>query len=375
MRSLTYRGLILLFFLSVASWAQMPPTGQSLSIPPEMGGDDLQKRQMEQIVARRMDSLSPEQRRIAEIYQKARSRQVDGPQIFDLDEVAELHLPLGYSFVHNEDARALMALLGNFVSNDLLGMIVATKDVNMDWFLVLSHSPIGYISDKGGKSIDAGALLETITAQLNLQNQQQSQGAKIASLRWLIEPKYDPEQHTLSWLLQTTFAGDLSNDPKNQGINIQHLILGRSGFISANLATSVANLEFGKSNAKTILKNIRFNPGQRYQDFQKNQDRLSTITLTELISGIPSEKLANPTGDVQNTVPSPGREAPRGRVSPETSPPHPSNLSVAIPEGKLFGGYGILLWSLALLVLLFVVVDGLRKPTTRVTKNVDVEGY
>lgn len=222
-----------------------------------------------------------DQEHIARVYMSARSRQQNGPAVIALGDKAVLNLPLGYSYLDSENANALMALMNNPPNPNTLGMVLATNDLQLDWFVLLSYIPSGWIDDRDGQAINAEDLLQRINEQTQRNDAQVPADLRFGAFTWLIPPTYDSKQHSLNWLLHTQIQG--IDDPSAQGVNVNHLILGRRGFINATLASSLDNLSSAQANAQAIASRIVFNEGERYLDYRQGDAR-SPVTLLGLIA-------------------------------------------------------------------------------------------
>jgi uncharacterized membrane-anchored protein len=264
-------GLVILPFSAVAQNQNQLPSPPGMELP--LGADPA--------------PLNPQAEEMARIYQQARMNQIPGPRELDLDGVAVLNLPLGYSFMSTQDARALMNLMNNPIDEGMLGMVVATNDLQMDWFMVLSHTPVGFISDKSAK-FNADHLLatirDTLAQQIALLATEEQKKYHVDRVNWILPPRYDKVTRRLEWVLDAAVSAVPESDPSGRGLNFQQIKLYRGGFISMNLATTEANLQSAISNGVAISRELSFVEGKRYEQYQSG-DPLANLDISMLVAG------------------------------------------------------------------------------------------
>ena len=75
------------------------------------------------------------------------------------------------------------------------------------------------------------------------------------------------------------------------GINYNTYALGREGYISMNLLTSLNQVEQDKGHVQTLLGALSFNEGKRYADFDSSTDKVAEYGLAALVGGLAAKKL------------------------------------------------------------------------------------
>ena len=204
-----------------------------------------------------------------------------GPLQLDLLDQATLKLPAGYAWLDQQDARRMLQQLGNPNVTDVLGLVTGKE---RDWLLVVRFDKDGFIKNEDAGKWNADALLESIrkgAVQTNQQRQKQ-QVPEIEILGWLEQPKYDAAQHRLSWGIGVRNQGDEA--PEAQGLNYNTYLLGREGYFSLNLITSLQEIERNKQHAAVLVAVINFRDGKRYADFA-DVDKLAPYGLSKLLAG------------------------------------------------------------------------------------------
>jgi uncharacterized membrane-anchored protein len=213
-----------------------------------------------------------------------------GPQEVPLAAQAKLMLPEGYGFVPKKEAAALMALMGNTISEHIIGIVF--PDTNAGWVASLDFAATGYIEDGDARKWDADELLKSLQADAEKGNvvRRKLRVAPVEITKWVAVPSYDFQQHHLVWSAEQRKIGVDEPDPT---INYNTYVLGREGYISLNLITSRSQIENEKPAARQLLAAIQFNPSKRYSDFNADTDPVAKFGVSGLIvrSGPPQSLL------------------------------------------------------------------------------------
>ncbi len=220
----------------------------------------------------------------------ARSAMQHGPVALSFRDQAKLQLPEAYVFVPVKEATDLMRAMGNSVDSRFLGLIFPLGREDANWFVSLDFEDAGYIKDDDARDWHADELLQSLkdgTAAGNEQRQKLGI-APIEVTRWVEKPNYDSTAHRLIWSAESRTKG--GNDP-DPGINYNTYLLGRDGYISLNLVTSVKSVATDKPDARRLLAALRFNDGKRYQDFNSSTDKVAAYGLAALVAGVAAKKL------------------------------------------------------------------------------------
>lgn len=211
-----------------------------------------------------------------------------GPTTITLRDQAQITLPEGYAFVPPKEGAALMSMMGNQTDSNFLGLIFPQSDA--EWFVAVDFDPAGYIKDDDAKEWDADELLENLKDGTEAANEHREQMGvtPIEVTRWIEKPSYDAGTHRLVWSAEIKDKGSSGEDA---GVNYNTYVLGREGYVSLNLITSVAEVEAHKPAAHELLAAVNFNDGKRYSDFNASTDKVATYGLAALVGGIAAKKL------------------------------------------------------------------------------------
>jgi uncharacterized membrane-anchored protein len=211
-----------------------------------------------------------------------------GPTTITLRNQATITLPEGYGFIPPKEGAALMSVMGNQTDSNFLGLIFPQSEA--EWFVTVDFDPAGYIKDDDAKEWDADELLDNLKEGTEAANEHREEigVAPIEVTRWIEKPTYDGSTHRLVWSAEIKDKGSSGEDA---GINYNTYVLGREGYVSLNLVTSVAEVEAHKPAAQELLAAVNFNEGKRYTDFNASTDKVAAYGLAALVGGLAAKKL------------------------------------------------------------------------------------
>lgn len=211
------------------------------------------------------------------------SRQ-NGPADIPLQGQIILHLPSGYAFVPNPAAGKFMAMMGNQVDDGFMGLVMGDTG-QLDWIVSLDFAKSGYIRDDDAKTWNVDDMLKSLRESAEEINENRaSRGIPPLELQgWAEAPNYDAATHRLVWALTV----NTKDAPKDQpaSVNYNTYTLGREGYVSLNLVTSLNELAQRKPIAQQLLASLEFDPGKRYEDFNAETDHTAEYGLAALVGG------------------------------------------------------------------------------------------
>lgn len=222
---------------------------------------------------------------------EAKSQAIAGPADVPMVDQALLKLPAGYVYFPGKASGRLLRAMGNRVTQDPLGMVVAGEGKQGQWFVVISYDPAGYIKDDDAKNWDAQQLLDSIREGTQAANEErQAKGLDATEIiGWIEAPTYDAAQHRLVWSIASKLKGEPDN--AERGVNYNTYALGREGYISMNLVTGATTIDNERVFAKELLAALQFNPGKTYAEFNASTDKVAEYGLAALIGGVAAKKL------------------------------------------------------------------------------------
>lgn len=224
------------------------------------------------------------------VFAEARQAAQHGPRDITLTTQATLHLPAGHFYVAEPLATRVLNAMGN-PGHDagLQGIVFPGGDE--EWFATLRYEASGYIKDDDARNWNADDMLQSFrdgTERANEERQKMGVAA-LEIVGWAEKPTYDAASHRLVWAMSSRHKGAAANDP--QGVNYNTYALGREGYLSLNLVTTLAELPSQKGAAHALLGALEYQPGKAYADFSASTDKVAEYGLAALVVGLGAKKL------------------------------------------------------------------------------------
>jgi uncharacterized membrane-anchored protein len=221
-------------------------------------------------------------------YEEADKVKQAGPFEVKMLDQAVLRIPAGQIFIPNPTASRILRAMGNTSDDSLLGVIFPAGDEN--WFVVARYEKAGYIKEDDAKEWNADDLLKSLTEGAEAGNvARREKGIReMQVVGWAEKPAYDANNHRLVWSAISKDKVGVDEDP---GVNYNTYALGREGYISLNLVTSLKEVATQKAVAQNLLGNLEFTDGKRYADFNASTDKVAEYGLAALVAGVAAKKL------------------------------------------------------------------------------------
>lgn len=222
-------------------------------------------------------------------FKAAEAAMTRGPADIQFADQAMLKIPQGQTFIPPAQAGRLLEVLGNRAGDGLLGMVMPLGKA--EWFVVARNVKAGYVKDDDAKDWNADDLLKSLKDGTEESNADRRKRGipEIDVIGWVQPPTYDAAAHRLVWSLSS--KPKAAKDTSDAGINYNTYALGREGYISMNLVTSLASIERDKPVAHGLLGALNFNEGKRYSDFNASTDKVAEYGLAALVAGVAAKKL------------------------------------------------------------------------------------
>lgn len=224
-----------------------------------------------------------------EAWAAAGAAMVRGPARVELRDQAVLEVPDGFGYIPTKEAAALMRLMGNSVDGRFIGLVFPLADEDQ-YFVSLDYEDSGYIKDDEAREWNADELLQSLKDGTEAANAEREQAgvAPIQVTRWIEPPNYDPAAHRLKWSAEAKLKEGRDDDPT---INYNTYVLGREGYITANLITSTRTVATDKEATRPLVESVAFQDGKRYGDFKSGTDKVAAYGLTALVAGVAAKKI------------------------------------------------------------------------------------
>jgi uncharacterized membrane-anchored protein len=199
---------------------------------------------------------------------------VAGPAKVQLKDVAQIEVPVGFSFLDGNSYRALKKKAGEPVYGNEMGLLASTND---DWAVIFRFTDSGFVKDDDKNNLNADKILDSIkrgTAEANKERAKNGL-AILEVVGWEQPPRYDETTHNLEWCIRGT-----SDD--HPILNYNTRLLGRKGYMSAVLIVDPEKFSATMPAYRNLLANYSFQTGQSYAEFRPG-DKVAKYGLAALI--------------------------------------------------------------------------------------------
>lgn len=214
---------------------------------------------------------------------------IRGPADISIKGQATMQLPADLVYIPQPQADQILRAMGNGVDPERQGVIFPTK--GGDWLAVVRYIDSGYIRDEEAKEWDAEEMLASFKEGTEYGNKERIElgMAPMEIVGWVQQPTYDSNMRQLVWSIESKDKGAPADSPR--GINYNTFVLGREGYVSLNLVTSMQNLNTDRPWAASLLAGTSFDEGKRYEDFNASTDRVAEYGIAALVAGAAAKKL------------------------------------------------------------------------------------
>lgn len=201
---------------------------------------------------------------------------------------AQLNLGDDYYYLGPDEAkRVLTEAWGNppDAVHGVLGMIFPKKYSPIDndaWGAVITYEDSGYVSDDDAAKIDAAKLLDNLRQGEADDNAARKKAGydELHLVGWAEPPSYDAATHSAIWARQLSDVAKPGHDTLNYGIRI----LGRRGVLGLNIVAPMSSLPEVKAISGQVTRLAAYNPGERYADVDKKNDKMAAYGVAGLIA-------------------------------------------------------------------------------------------
>jgi uncharacterized membrane-anchored protein len=148
------------------------------------------------------------------------------------------------------------------------------------WAIILSYSADGHVSDDDAAGIDYAELLSDMKQGVRESNEERKRqgGNELELLGWARQPYYDKTTHKLHWAMHLR---SVDGDSLNYNVRV----LGREGVLVLNFIAPIESLPEIEKAIPTVLADVNFTDGNRYDQFNASTDRLAEYGVAALIAG------------------------------------------------------------------------------------------
>jgi uncharacterized membrane-anchored protein len=232
----------------------------------------------------------PREAEVAAAVREAEAAQIKGPADIPLRDQATLKLPAGYVWVPEPAASKLMRAMGNHTDSRELGLIFPQQE-DQHWMVVAEYEASGYIQDDDARNWNVDDLFKSLKEGTEAANEERRKNGhpELDIVGWVEKPHYSADTHRLIWSMSARRKGAPADAPMS--INYNTYALGRDGYITLNLITSLSDIPQDKVHAQALLSALSFSDGKRYADFDSSTDKVAEYGLAALVGGVAAKKL------------------------------------------------------------------------------------
>ncbi|MDH5324439.1 MAG: DUF2167 domain-containing protein [Gammaproteobacteria bacterium] len=200
--------------------------------------------------------------------------------------VATLKVPDTFYYLNPSDAeKVLVEVWGNPPGSKTLGMLfpsMVTPFDNGAWAVTIEYEEDGYVSDEDADKLDYDELLAQMQDDAERASRERiNQGYDSLELvGWAASPFYDKAEHKLFWAKELKFGSQAVNT-----LNYNIRILGRKGVLVLNFIAGMDQKAVIDKQLDTVLAMADFKPGQRYEEFNPELDKVAAYGIGALVAG------------------------------------------------------------------------------------------
>jgi uncharacterized membrane-anchored protein len=150
------------------------------------------------------------------------------------------------------------------------------------WASVVSYEKSGYVTDDDADEIDYNALLKEMQEATREESARRAKEGYpgIELVGWASKPFYEKASHKLHWAKELRFDGMTENT-----LNYNLRALGRQGVLELNFVAGMGQLAEIRAAIPTVMAEVNFKPGHRYEEFDSKVDDVAGYGLAALITG------------------------------------------------------------------------------------------
>jgi len=205
---------------------------------------------------------------------RPRFNSLKGPAKAHLGNVAQVDVPVGYSFLDAKTTRELLKASGEPVSGHELGLMMPT---NEHWSVIFEFDESGYVKDDDKDKLDADKLLAAIKKGNAAANKEREAAGNppLQIVGWEVPPKYDETTHNLEWAIRGTSEGEPI-------LNYNTRLLGRKGVMEVVLIIEPDKLKETMPAFRNLLAGYTYQTGQAYAEYRPG-DKVAKYGLAGLV--------------------------------------------------------------------------------------------
>lgn len=201
------------------------------------------------------------------------------------NKMATLNLSDNYRYLDATETEKLLVAWGNPPGSETLGAVVPASIGPFDdegWAVIVTYIDDGHVDDKDAQEIDYAEMLEDMQEGTRADSEERVKAGygAVELVGWAQEPRYDQATRKLYWAKELKFGGGETNT-----LNFDVRALGREGVLSLNAVAGMPQMVSVERDMKDLLGMASFNEGYRYEEFNKDTDKVAAYGIGALVAG------------------------------------------------------------------------------------------
>jgi uncharacterized membrane-anchored protein len=198
---------------------------------------------------------------------------------------ATLHLGKRYYFLKADEAKQVLTEWGNppASAEGVLGLVfpAGTTFLDRGWAGVITYEQAGYVNDEDADQADYQKLLDEMHKGEDAENAERKRSGfhSVHLVGWAQPPSYDKARHQMIWAQDLQFGG-----VDHHTLNYDVRVLGRRGYLSVNVVTSMDQLAEVRPAAAQLASAVSFDPGSTYADYDPGHDKKAEYGMMGLVA-------------------------------------------------------------------------------------------
>jgi uncharacterized membrane-anchored protein len=207
-----------------------------------------------------------------------------GPANIKLGQTAVLELPKGYIFVPATQCQAIGNKLEIVGSHPVLGAVMSAEGMG-NWYMTVTIMDTGHLTSTQVDALDKGDMLAKMreVALRNNARRMQAGFTKIDMGNWIEPPRHDVARKRFTTASRVFETGPTTHD--DNFANVDTLLFGRTQVIRVGLRSMLAEHQTYKPRLEMLTNAIRFEPGQRAEDYVTGTDKAAEHVMEVVFGG------------------------------------------------------------------------------------------
>jgi uncharacterized membrane-anchored protein len=198
---------------------------------------------------------------------------------------ARLVVPNNYGAILGHDAQRLDEIVNGRSAENASTSEAAVLSGDMKAQTDFTFVKSGYISDDDWNTLDANALLRSVSEQTEDQNKERriERLPELHVVKWLQQPSYDHITHTAFWAIEATDSngGDVANATA--------IKLGRDGFERLTTISDMRDYVAIGGPLDLMLRSFSFSAGDGYEE-HRSTDKVAGFGIAALVGALVGAK-------------------------------------------------------------------------------------